>query len=39
MKIDRSEPNCPICNKLKSNHTPSEAIICFNEIKQIEQQD
>jgi len=32
-EIDRSDPTCPICRRLKDNHTPEEALNCFNKIR------
>ena len=32
-ELNRVDPNCPICNRLKDKHTPKEAQICFNKIR------
>ena len=32
-KIDRADPICPICKKLKENHTPEQARSCFEKIR------
>jgi hypothetical protein len=33
MKPDCSDPDCPICERPKEQHTPSEALNCFNKIR------
>ena len=32
-KLNRADPICPICNKLKENHTPQQAKDCFDKIR------
>jgi len=33
-ELNRADPICPICKKLKENHTPEQARKCFEGIRE-----